>query len=176
MKFNILFLLLMYLPTHKVSAQTIFDLARSGSVKQMQKYLKKHPEHINLISDHGASPFLLAAYRGNNEVAQLLLDKGADFNYCYAEGSVIYALIYKNNLVLLEEILKRGANPDIPCQFEQMGYPLHFALSLQRIDALLLLKKYNTNLNVVDQQGRTLLQLMQLYNNPKLNEILQNEK
>ncbi|MFM7644493.1 MAG: ankyrin repeat domain-containing protein [Sphingomonadales bacterium] len=157
-------------------AQSIFDLARTGSAKEMQKYLKKHPEHINLISEHGASPFLLAAYRGNNEVAKLLLDKGADFNYCYAEGSVIYALIYKNNLVLLEDILQRGANPNTPCQYEQLGYPLHFALSLQRIDAVLLLKKYNLNLNIVDPQGRTLPQVLQLYNDPKLNEILQNEK
>ena len=83
-------------------AQSIFDLARSGSVKEMQTYLKKHPEQLNLISEHGASPFLLAAYRGNNEVAQLLLDKGADVHYCYAEGSAIYALIYKNNLALIE--------------------------------------------------------------------------
>jgi len=175
---NFLFCLVLIgaLSQQSYCAQSIFDLARTGSAKEMQKYLNKHPEHINLISEHGASPFLLAAYRGNNEVAKLLLDKGADFNYCYAEGSVIYALIYKNNMDLLEEILQRGANPNTPCQYEQLGYPLHFALSLQRIDAVLLLKKYNLNLNIVDPQGRTLLQLLQLYNDPKLNEILQNEK
>jgi ankyrin repeat protein len=167
--------LFLFVP-HHFFAQSVFDLARTGSAKEMQKYLKKHPEHINLISEHGASPFLLAAYRGNNEVAQLLLDKGADFNYCYTEGSVIYALIYKNNLVLLEEILKRGANPNTPCQFEQLGYPLHFALSLQRTDAILLLQKYNADVNIVDPQGRTITQLLQLYNDPKLNEILHHEK
>lgn len=174
--FLIYFFLIVALSEQSYSAQSIFDLARTGSVKEMQKYLKKHPEHINLISEHGASPFLLAAYRGNNEVAQLLLENGADFNYCYAEGSVIYALIYKNNLVLLEEILKRGANPNTPCQYEQLGYPLHFALSLQRTDAVLLLKKYMINLDIVDPQGRTIMQLLQLYNDPKLNEILKNEK
>lgn len=174
--FLIYFFLIVALSEQSYCAQSIFDLARTGSVKEMQKYLKKHPEHINLISEHGASPFLLAAYRGNNEVAQLLLENGADFNYCYAEGSVIYALIYKNNLVLLEEILRRGANPNTPCQYEQLGYPLHFALSLQRTDAVLLLKKYMINLDIVDPQGRTIMQLLQLYNDPKLNEILQNEK
>lgn len=82
----------------------------------------------------------------------------------------------KNNLVLLEEILKRGANPNTPCQFEQLGYPLHFALSLQRTDAILLLQKYNADVNIVDPQGRTITQLLQLYNDPKLNEILQHDK
>jgi uncharacterized protein len=153
-------------------AQSIFDLARSGSVKEMQTYLKKHPEQLNLISEHGASPFLLAAYRGNNEVAQLLLDKGADVHYCYAEGSAIYALIYKNNLALIEELLKRGVNPNDTCQFEQLGYPLHLALSLQRYDALALLLENKASLEVKDPQGRSIAQLLQLYNDPKFNQII----
>lgn len=153
-------------------AQSVFDLARSGTAQQMQVYLKAHPSHINLISEHGSSPFLLAAYRGNTEVAQLLLNLGADVNYCYAEGSAIYALIYKNNLVLLEEILKKGVNPNDTCQFVQLGYPLHFALSLQRRDAIHLLLKYNLDLSIQDPQGRSITQLLALYNNPKLNELI----
>ena len=153
-------------------AQNIFDLARSGSVKQMQAHLKKHPEELNLTSENGASPFLLAAYRGNNEVAKLLLQRGADIHYCYPEGSAIYALIYKNNLALIEELLKRGVNPNDTCQFEQLGYPLHFALSLQRIEVIQLLLEYNLDLSIQDPQGRSVVQLLALYNNPKLNELI----
>ena len=156
--------------------QDIFDLARKGNRVEMQKYLKKHPNELNLISDQGASPFLLAAYNGNNEVANLLIEKGADLNQCYPQGSVIYALIYKNNLVLLEEILKKGVSPNDSCQFEQMGYPLHFAMTLQRYEAIQILMKYPLNLNIKDPQGRTLDQLLMLYGDPQLKEILNHEK
>ena len=152
-------------------AQSVFDLARSGTAEKMEEYLNKHPDHVNLISEHGSSPFLLAAYRGNNEVANLLIEKGADLTYCYGEGSAIYALIYKNNIQLLEVILKKGVNVNDTCQFQQLGYPIHFALTLQRYDAISLLLKYNANLNIIDQQERTIKQLLILYNDPKYDEI-----
>ena len=154
-----------------LQAQSVFDLARSGTAEKMEEYLNKHPDHVNLISEHGSSPFLLAAYRGNNEVANLLIEKGADLTYCYGEGSAIYALIYKNNVELLEAILKKGVNVNDTCQFQQLGYPIHFALTLQRYDALSLILKYNANLNITDQQGRTIEQLLILYNDPKFYEI-----
>lgn len=152
-------------------AQSVFDLARSGTAEKMEEYLNKHPDHVNLISEHGSNPFLLAAYRGNNEVANLLIEKGADLTYCYGEGSAIYALIYKNNIEMLESILKKGVNVNDTCQFQQLGYPMHFALTLQRYDVISLLLKYNSNLNITDQQERTIKQLLILYNDPKYDEI-----
>lgn len=154
-----------------LQAQSVFDVARSGTAEKMEEYLNKYPDHINLISEHGTSPFLLAAYRGNTEVANLLIEKGADLSYCYGEGSAIYALIYKNNIQLLEAILKKGVDVNDTCQFQQLGYPIHFALTLQRYDAISLLLKYNANLNITDQQERTIKQLLILYNDPKYDEI-----
>jgi uncharacterized protein len=152
-------------------AQSIYDLARSGTVEQMRTYLTENPLHINQLSENGLSPFLLAAYHGNNEVALLLIKKGADLTYCYAEGSAIYALIYKNNLPILEEIIGEGVNVNDSCQFEQLGYPIHFALSLKRYDAVAVLLKNNVDLDVKDQQGRSITQLLTLYNDPKYDEL-----
>jgi ankyrin repeat protein len=154
-----------------LQAQSIFDLARSGTVDEMQTYLDKNPEHINQISENGFSAFLLAAYRGNNKVANLLIEKGADLSSCYSEGSAIYALIYKNNTELLTAILKKGVNVNDTCQFQQLGYPIHFALSLQRYEVISLLFNYNIDLEVKDPQGRDILQLLNLYNDPKFYEI-----
>jgi ankyrin repeat protein len=78
-----LFLLFLFNWGNSCFAQEVFDIARTGTVQQMTKYLKKHPDHVNLLSEQGASPFLLAAYNGNNAVAALLLNKGADLNQCY---------------------------------------------------------------------------------------------
>ncbi|MFM8596866.1 MAG: ankyrin repeat domain-containing protein [Flavobacteriales bacterium] len=165
-------LLILLLVSPSYFAQDIFEIARKGNRVEMEKFLKKHPQKINEISAQGASAFLLAAYHGNNEVASLLIEKGADLKNCYPQGSVVYALIYKNNLALLEEILKKGVNPNDTCQFEQMGYPLHFAMTLQRYEVIQLLLKYQVHLEVLDQQGRSIQQLLVLYGDPKLNEIL----
>ncbi len=152
-------------------SQTIFDIARKGTEKEMISYLSNHPENVNLLSERGSSPVLLAAYYGNNDVARVLIDKGARLNECYAEGSLICALIYKNNLDLLEIILKKGATIDDTCQFEQYGYPLHFAMTLLRYEVIELLLKYNPSLKVVDPNGRTINELLIQYKNPKLDAI-----
>jgi hypothetical protein len=152
-------------------AQTIFDIARKGTQKEMIAFLKNNPEQVNFISDRGSSPVLLAAYYGNNDVARVLIEHGAKLEECYSEGSLICALIYKNNIDLLETILKKGANINDTCQFEQFGYPLHFALTLQRFEVLELLLKYEPSLKVLDQKGRTISELLNLYKNAKLDEI-----
>lgn len=152
-------------------AQTIFDLARKGTPSEMISLLNNHPEQVNLISDRGSSPLLLAAYYGNNDVAKVLIDKGAKLNECYSEGSLVYALIYKNNLELLEIILKKGVNVNDTCQFEQFGYPVHFALTLQRYEVINLLLKNELSLSVLDQKKRTINELLIFYKNPKFDEI-----
>lgn len=152
-------------------AQTIFDLARKGTPSEMISLLNNHPEQVNLISDRGSSPLLLAAYYGNNDVAKVLIDKGAKLNECYSEGSLVYALIYKNNFELLEIILKKGVNVNDTCQFEQFGYPVHFALTLQRYEVINLLLKNELSLSVLDQKKRTINELLIFYKNPKFDEI-----
>ena len=77
--------------------QSIFDLARTGNVTATKKLLNEKPDLVNQLSDEGLSPFLLAAYRGNNEVAKLLIERVANIHACYAEGSAIYGVVYKNN-------------------------------------------------------------------------------
>lgn len=154
-----------------VFGQNIFDVARSGTVSEMKNYLQNHPEHVNQVSDEGNSPFLLAAYRGNNEVAKFLIEKGADLNSCYSEGSALYALIYKNNIELLKILLEKGVNVNDTCQFEQLGYPIHFALSLKRYDVISLMLKHNLDLSVKNKDNKFIDQLILEYNDPELNKL-----
>ncbi len=170
--YKLILLVSMLIPmSDNCNAQKIADLARSGTVEQMEKYLKKHPDQLNCLTDHGASPFLLAAYNGNNLVALLLMEKGADLNQCYPEGSILYALVYKNNLVLLDSVLSKGVNVNDTCNFAQFGYPLHLALSLHRYEIVERFMEHSADLKVIDQQGRTIDQLLAIYNDPKYVEI-----
>ena len=155
------------LSTHSFG-QSIFDLARSGDEIAMKKLLDEKPNQVNALSDQGLSPFLLAAYRGNNEVAKLLIERGADIHSCFAEGSAIYGVIYKNNLDILDFMLQKDLNVNDTCQFNQFGTPLDFAMSLRRYEVIERLLKCQVELKMTDQNGKTINELLVLYNDDKL--------
>lgn len=152
-------------------AQSVFDIARSGSAKQMEKYLRQHPAHLNLTSDHGDTPLLLATYRGNHEVAQVLLEAGADPNQCFKEGAPIYGVIYKGDAKMLDLLIQKGADVNQVCQLEELGYPIHLAINLLRLEQIKQLLAAGARLDVRDAQGRTIDDLLRLQQNPELNAL-----
>ena len=104
---NYLFIIQVFLSIFLVPqigySQSIHDIARTGSVTSMEQHLKKTPSDLNTLSEQGITPFILACYRGNNAVAKLLMEKGADVGYCTSEGTAIFGLIFKDNLEILSD-------------------------------------------------------------------------
>ena len=151
--------------------QSIHDLARKGDVLAIKKLLDEHPNQVNHLSEQGLSPFLLAAYRGNNEAAKLLVERGANIRTCYIEGSAIYGVIYKNNIEIFELLLQNGVSVNDTCQFMQFGTPLHFAMSLKRYELVERILKEKPHLEVLDQHGKSIQELLIIYNDEKLNKL-----
>jgi ankyrin repeat protein len=151
--------------------QSIHEMARTGDIASMKKLLDEKPDQVNQLSDQGLSPFLLAAYRGNNEVAKLLVERGADVKTCFPEGSAIYGVIYKNNMEILELLLQKGVSVNDTCQFNQFGTPLHFAMTLKRYELVQRMLMQKPNLDVLDQHGKSIRELLTLYNDEKLNTL-----
>lgn len=155
-----------------LGAQDVHELARTGTVDQMKDYLVKDSMAINRLNDRGISPFVLACYRGNNDVAKFLLDKGANVTHCAAEGSALYGMVFKNNIEMLEYFLSKGYSPDDTCQFQQFGTALHMAMSLKRYEIIDTLLKYKASLSIKDPQGRDIKSLTLFYNDEKLTRII----
>ena len=156
-----------------LKAQSIHDLARSGTAAQMEKYLRKHPDHLNLSSEHGATPLLMATYRGNHEVAEVLLQAGADPNQCFKEGAPIYGVIFKGDAAMLDLLIKKGVDVNQVCQLEELGYPIHLAINLLRFEQIKQLLMAGVRLDVRDAQGRTIQDLLLLHQNPELNALFE---
>ena len=154
-------------------SQSIHDLARTGTVTLMEEHLKKVPSDLNTISEQGMTAFILASYRGNNEVAKLLLDKGADIGYCSPEGTAIYGMIYKDNSALVEYVLEKGYSPNDTCQFSQFGTPLHFAMSLRRYGIISLLLKYGAKKDIQNPQGQNINDLLLFYKDEQLTKLFE---
>ena len=154
-------------------SQSIHDLARTGTVTLMEEHLKKVPSDLNTISEQGMTAFLLASYRGNNAVAKLLMDKGADIGYCSPEGTAIYGMIYKDNSELIKYVLEKGYSPNDTCQFSQFGTPLHFAMSLRRYGIISLLLKYGAKKDIQNPQGQNINDLLLFYKDEQLTKLFE---
>uniref|UniRef100_A0A8D8VIP2 Ankyrin repeat and MYND domain-containing protein 2 n=2 Tax=Cacopsylla melanoneura TaxID=428564 RepID=A0A8D8VIP2_9HEMI len=58
----------------------IFTFIGNNDFEGVQKFLSEHKLKGDLYDDHGMTPLQHAAYKGNKQICQLLLDHGADVN------------------------------------------------------------------------------------------------
>jgi ankyrin repeat protein len=107
LKNKLLILSLLLLPFFGFS-QSVHELARTGTVDSMKALLDKDPSSVNRLSERGITPFVLACYRGNNDVAKLLAKRGADIRYCAAEGSALYGIIFKKKILLSSPLINKN--------------------------------------------------------------------
>lgn len=90
-----------------------FDVARKGSLSEIKLLFEKDKSVVNAIDDNGTTMLILACYRGNKEVAQFLIDNGADLNYVSKNGTALMACVVKNESLLVDELLKKKTNLDL---------------------------------------------------------------
>ena len=88
----------------------------------------------------------------------------SDINIQNVNGwTPIYQSIISNNLEALYELLKLGANPDIPNNLGET--PLYLSVDHNNSDALIILLQYNANSNIAKKNGNTPLHLAIKKNN-----------
>ncbi|WP_304343010.1 ankyrin repeat domain-containing protein [Chryseobacterium koreense] len=114
MKTIVVFFCLVFTTLIGAQQKSVFDVARNGTIEEMNALYQKDPKIIDAVDPMSFSPLILACYRGNSEVARFLVDKGANVNYLSDEGTALAALCINYNENLLELLLKHGADPNIP--------------------------------------------------------------
>ncbi|MDC8098471.1 ankyrin repeat domain-containing protein [Chryseobacterium rhizosphaerae] len=153
---NLILLLTVFLSSlvfAQEKAKSIFDIARSGTVTEVQELMKQNPDVINQTNENGFSPLILACYRGNVEVAQFLIDHVKDVNYKSDEGTALSGLSVKYNKDLVERLLKKNADPNIA---DTTGYtPLFWAVKFGNKELVELLLKYKADKTKKDSMGMT---------------------
>ncbi|GGF25134.1 ankyrin repeat domain-containing protein [Flavobacterium limi] len=96
----------------KAQDKNVFDIARSGTLTEIQNLHKSNPDLINSLNESKTSPLILACYRGNVEVARFLIENVKDINYNSDMGTALMAATYKNHPELVKLLLDKKANPD----------------------------------------------------------------
>ena len=96
----------------------LFDAIKAGETATVLALLDAQPELVNAKDDAGLSAFMTAKYNRKDDIAQLLLDRGATLD--------IFAAAMSGNDERLREIL--ASLPASVSEFSQDGWtPLHLA-------------------------------------------------
>ncbi|REC43405.1 ankyrin repeat domain-containing protein [Chryseobacterium pennipullorum] len=172
---NLIFILSLFLAsllTAQEKAKSIFDIARSGTVAEVQALMKQNPDIVNQTNESGFTPLILACYRGNVEVAEFLIDHVKDVNYKSNEGTALAGLAIKYNRNLAERLLKKNADPNIA---DGTGStPLFWAVKLGNKELIELLLHYKADKSIKDQMGMTPFEYALKTGKPEIINILKN--
>ncbi len=131
---------------------SVYDIARKGTVEQVQALYKETPETINTPNEHGFSPLILACYSGNENVATYLIDK-ANIDYVSNEGTALMAAVVKGNVKLTKLLLEKKANLNLTNK--QGTTALIYAVQFKNIEIISLLLQHNASKSQLDNDGKT---------------------
>ncbi|RZJ63356.1 MAG: ankyrin repeat domain-containing protein [Flavobacterium sp.] len=169
----LLCLLLIGLGAHSQTAD-IFDVARKGTTDEATLLLKSDPKLANTTNPEGYTPLILATYRGNNAVAKLLLEKGANIDAISGMGTALMAAVVKGNDEMVKFLLDRKANPNL--NDANGSTALLYAVMFKKHDIAKLLIKSGANTEQKDNRGQSAIDYAILANDDKLIEILKTKK
>ena len=151
-KYIYIFFLLIITETFS-QPKNIFDISRSGSIKEMKTVFKINPSIINELNENKSSTLILACYRGNTAVAKFLIENVKNINYISDMGTAIMAAVYKNQIDLVELMLKHNA--DVNLQDPNGTTALMLAVQTKNIEMVEFLLKNNADKSLKTKDGKT---------------------
>lgn len=173
MKLRILivpFLLFTFLAT--AQDKNVFDVARKGTLQEIEALYKKNAEAINTIDERKSSPLILACYRGNEDVALFLADKVKDVNYNSGMGTALMAAVMSGNVKISEKLIAVKADLN---QADTSGKTaLIYATFFNKSDIVKLLIQAGANKSAKDNDNRTALDYANFNKNTELIILLDN--
>ena len=165
-------ILLILCTSLKAQDKNVFDIARKGTLSEIQEIFNQTPELINAINDNKATPLILACYRNNEAVALYLSDKVSNVNYNSGMGTALMAAIMSGNKVIIEKLISKKADLD---QTDTQGKTaLIYAAFNNNTEIVQMLLKAGANKKLADTENRTALEYAKFNKNTQLIILLDN--
>jgi ankyrin repeat protein len=89
----------------------IFAAAMLGRTDDVLRFLAADPELVRQRGVHGMPILFFPAASGQREVAELLVERGAEINEGAGGNTALHAAAYFGRLEMAEWLLERGADP-----------------------------------------------------------------
>ena len=166
-------LLVFFFAFQSVSSQealNVFDVARKGTVEQAKALYKQDPNIFNTVNEAGYSPLILACYRGNDEVAQFLIEKGSDVNGTSSMGTPLMAAVVKGNTEIVTLLINHKA--DINITDANGTTALMYAVQLKNVPMTKLLLDHKADKAKLDKTGKTAFEYAVFSGNETLINLL----
>lgn len=165
------FLIILLIASTSIFSQaTIFDVARKGTVAEMNAILSSAPELIDSVSTQGFTPLILACYNGNEPVAACLVQHKANLDFNNSNGTALMAAVVKNNKSLVMLLLEAKANINLQ---DGNGYTaLHYAIQFRNYEMITLLVQFKANMNIKDNMGMSAIDYALKSKDEKIQHLL----
>ena len=147
-----------------------------NSIQQVQILIEKGVD-VNQPKFDGSDPHVrgtplhAAAYKGYEEIAELLISNGASLEAKnHKDQTALQVAAFWNNSNIVKLLLSRGANVDARDMLKRT--PLHLATQQGNCGIIQLLLDYNADINAFKGHGKTPLQIAIIQNDLKATKIL----
>jgi hypothetical protein len=97
----------------KGAPTSICTEAMLGHFDNVKAYLDSDPDQANARGAHGISALYHAVIRSHQDVAQLLVERGAEVNGDEGKSPALHGAIMFNRPGMVEWLLAHGANPNL---------------------------------------------------------------
>ena len=168
----VLLFFILFSVSFQAQEKTVFDIARKGTLSEIQAIYSRNPELVNAVNDNKSSPLILACYRNNEAVALYLLDTVSNINYNSGMGTALMAAIMSGNKVIIEKLIDKKADLD---QTDTQGKTaLIYAAFNNNTEIVQMLLKAGANKKLADNENRTALDYAKFNKNTQLIILLDN--
>ena len=150
---NIFLILSVLVFSFGFSQTNVFDIARKGTLQEMEFLHKTNPDVINQVNEGGNSPLILACYKGNVEVAAFLIKNVKDINFNSPMGTALMAATVKGNVDLVKLLLENKAN--INATDGNGITALIYAVQFQNHEMVKILLEHKADKNIKNKEGKT---------------------
>ncbi len=134
---------------------TLFEACALGRLEATDLLTQNNPTFVNSYSKDGFTALGLAAYFGYEEIARLLISRGADVNIPASNGFNVYPIhsaVASGNHSITKLLINAGANINVT---QQAGFtPLHAAAQLGDIELIILLLEHEAEVDKRMEGGK----------------------
>ncbi|SDJ71798.1 Ankyrin repeat [Pedobacter sp. ok626] len=133
----------------------LFEACALGKLEETAFITERNPATVNAFSKDGFTALGLAAYFGNEEIAKLLIVRGADVNIPANNGYNVFPIhsaVASGNINITNMLINAGANVNVT---QQAGFtPLHAAAQLGNVELIILLLEHAAEVDMRMEGGK----------------------
>lgn len=166
------FFFLLFLTSFSFAQKDVFTVAKNGTVEEMKVLFEKNANCVNEVDKNEFSPLILAAYRGNFEVAKYLISIVKDINYQSSEGTALMAAVMRNNVELVNLLIAKNANLNLTSKSGVTA--LMLAVQFKKIEIIKILLQHKADKLLKDNDGKTAFEYAVNTNDDTIIQLLKN--